>query len=272
MAKKIRTIVGSPLTPEMLFQLGVTPDFSPDGKPFNPAEEWTNRYKIWTCHGYRESGNLDVGFLQIQRGSAGPDKRFELQIHQELQNQEETLNRVVAKIDCIEGDLSCPVKWDYTSVFLDADGKEDKSLTVNVKGQSSDSEIRWTRNGLLSKLACKGRPSCDWCVYETVQRRANQFTGNLTFDMLESLERFKPGQQLIDRGRVNVKIGNSGRRLHRFDQIGTGVLPFEYWVDETSRLCVIVSMNKAYILDNQSALGLHDGQGENAQTLRKGIK
>ena len=73
MAKK-RTIVGSPLTPEMLFKLGATTGFLPDEKPFNPAEEWTNRYRIWTCHGYRESGNVDVGFLQIQRKATGTDK------------------------------------------------------------------------------------------------------------------------------------------------------------------------------------------------------
>ena len=266
MAKQKRTIVGSPLTPEMLFQLGATLDFSPDVKTSNPAEEWTNCYRIWTCHGYRESGNLDVGFLQIQRGPADSNKRFELQVHQELKNAGGTLNRVVAKIDCIEGDLSFPVNWDYTSVFLDADGKEDKSLTVNVEGQSSGSEIRWTRNGVVSRFACKGRPGCDWCVYETVQRRAKQFTGSLTFDMLESLERLKPAQQLIDRGRVNVTIGNSDRRLHRFDQIGTGVLPFEYWVDESLRLCLMVSMNKAYILDTEN------GQKENTDTQRKGFK
>ena len=121
MAKKKRTIVGSPLTPQMLFQLGATSGFSPDEKPFNPAGEWTNRYTIWTCHGYRESGNMDVGFLQIQRGPTGSDKRFELQVHQEIRNEEGSLNRIVARIDCMEGDISYPVKWHYTSVFLNAD-------------------------------------------------------------------------------------------------------------------------------------------------------
>jgi hypothetical protein len=266
MAKKKRTIVGSPLTPEILFQLGATPDFSSIKKPFNPAEEWTHRYRIWTCHGYRESGNLDVGYLQIQRGLAGPDKRFVLQVHQELKNEGGTLNRVVAKIDCMEGDLSYPLKWSYVSAFLDADGKEDKSLIVTIEGQSSGSEIRWTRNGLLSKTVCNDRPSCDWCVYETIQRRAKQWAGNLTFDMLEGLERFKPGQQLIDRGKVNVKIGNSDRWLRRLDQIGTGVLPFEYWVDESSRLCLMVSMNKAYILDTEN------DQRKNTAGQRKGVK
>jgi hypothetical protein len=39
MAKKKRTIVGSPLTPEMLFRLGAMSGFSPDKKLFNSAGE-----------------------------------------------------------------------------------------------------------------------------------------------------------------------------------------------------------------------------------------
>jgi len=272
MAKEKRTIVGSPLTPEMLLQIGAVSDFSSDEKAFNPAEEWTNRYRIWTCHGYRESGNLDVGYLQIQRNPADSDKRFELQVLQEVKNEGGTLNRVTAKIDCMEDGLSYPVKWSYTSIFLNVDGKEDKSLTVNIQGQSSDSEIMWTRNGIVSKLTCKGRPSCDWCVYETVQRRAKQFFGSRTFDMLEGLERFKPSQQLLDRGRVDVELGGSTRRLHRIDQIGTGVLPFEYWIDESFRLCLMASMNKVYILDHQSGPDINDGQMNTAEIARRELK
>lgn len=266
MAKKKRTIVGSPLTPEMLLQLGAVSDFSPAEKPFAPAGQWTCRYRIWACHGYRESGNTDVGFLQIQRTSTGTDKRFELGILQEIKNEGGTLNRVTATIDCIEGDLSYPVQWSYASVILDADGKEDKALTVQIKGQSSDSEVQWTRNGVLSKMACGRRPSCDWCVYETVQRNAKQLSGLLMFDMLESLERFKPDQQLIGRGLVQLKAGGSHGSLYRFDHLGAGILPFEYWVDQSSRLRLMTSADKAYLLDTESS------QGEHTEAKRKGIQ
>ena len=263
MAKKKRTIVGSPLTPEMLFQLGEMPDYSSDSKPFDPTKEWNNHYRVWTCHGYRESGNMDVGFLQIQRGVTGPDKRFELLVHQEIKNEGGTYNRLVVKIDCLESDISRPIKWDYISTVLDTDGKEDKTLTVNIKGRISDGKIRWTRNGLNTEISYDVHPSCDWCVYETIQRRAKQFAGNLTFDMLEGLERLKPGQQLLDRNKTNVETGDSTRRLHRIDQIGTGILPFEYWIDESSRLCLMSSMNKVYILDTQK---------KKANTQRKGTR
>ena len=37
------------------------------------------------------------------------------------------------------------------------------------------------------------------------------------------------------------------------DQIGPGVLPTEYWLDENHRLLVVTSLNKAYILDDTIA-------------------
>ncbi|MHC4324102.1 MAG: hypothetical protein ACYSUX_07500 [Planctomycetota bacterium] len=55
MAKKKRTIVGSPITPSMLVELDAVTKFSPAPGNFNPAGNWTHSYRIWTCHGYRES-------------------------------------------------------------------------------------------------------------------------------------------------------------------------------------------------------------------------
>ena len=38
----------------------------------------------------------------------------------------------------------------------------------------------------------------------------------------------------------------------RIDQIGAGILPFEYWVDESFRLHLMSSMNKVYILETEN--------------------
>ena len=34
-----------------------------------------------------------------------------------------------------------------------------------------------------------------------------------------------------------------------FAQFGTGILPYEYWLDNRHRLLAVISMNKAYVLD-----------------------
>ncbi|GAI82934.1 unnamed protein product, partial [marine sediment metagenome] len=43
-----------------------------------------------------------------------------------------------------------------------------------------------------------------------------------------------------------------GISLHRFDQLGRGILPCEYWLDDRHRLLMVTSMNKAYILDDHA--------------------
>ena len=46
--------------------------------------------------------------------------------------------------------------------------------------------------------------------------------------------------------------GPGAARLFRFAQLGTGILPTEYWLDMSHRLQLVTSMNKAYILDDQA--------------------
>ena len=70
--KSHRTIVGEPLTPELLDDLGVLEGFSKPSGKFDPGADWTNTYRVWTCHGYRESGNADQGFLRVAKKTA-PD-------------------------------------------------------------------------------------------------------------------------------------------------------------------------------------------------------
>jgi hypothetical protein len=70
--------------------------------------------------------------------------------------------------------------------------------------------------------------------------------------MLEGLSLVKKQQRLIYRGEYTMKMGSKKLSLHRFDQIGEGILPYEYWLDDKHRLLVVTSMNKAYILDEKA--------------------
>ncbi len=79
MAKKSRrTIVGSPLTPTLLDELGALRDFPPSSEDFKPDGNWVNTYRIWTCHGYRESGNQNVGFIRIEHTAGKTNESFTL--------------------------------------------------------------------------------------------------------------------------------------------------------------------------------------------------
>ena len=74
----------------------------------------------------------------------------------------------------------------------------------------------------------------------------------MSFNLLEGMSRTKTDHRLSYGGVHAVNIGVEGSRLHRFIQFGSGILPYEYWIDACHRLLIVTSMNKAYILDDRA--------------------
>jgi len=237
MAKKSkRTIVGSPLTPTLLEELGALSNYPPSSEDFKPDGNWVNTYRIWTCHGYRESGNENVGFLRIKR-LINSQSSLTLKVHQEVLQSDALVNIIEATIDCRNNHLATPIAWQLESRFIDADNKTLRQLSYKDVGQITDGIDRTT---------------CDSCLFEAVQRLKTSKETVLAFDMLEGLSLLKKDQRISYRGLYPTKTGGENIPLHCFVQLGSGILPCEYWLDDHHRLLVVASMNKAYILDGQA--------------------
>jgi hypothetical protein len=236
MAKKSpRTIVGSPLTPTLLNELSALRDFPPSSEDFKPDGNWINTYRIWTCHGYRESGNENVGYLRIKR-LIDSDSSIVLKVHQEILQADALVNIVEATIECRNNQLASPIQWRVSSRFIDSDSIPISQLSSNETGSAG--------------VGLNGS-SCDWCLFEAVQRLEFNRQTSLNFDMLEGLSLLKKDQHLSYRGLFPTKIGDENIPLHCFVQLGNGILPCEYWLDNHHRLLLVTSMNKAYIFDEQ---------------------
>ena len=234
--KSKRTILGSPLTPTLLDELGALRDFPPLSEDFKPDGNWVNTYRIWTCHGYRESGNQNVGYLRIKRLAKSNDS-LTLKAHQEVLQTDALVNIVEATIECRNNQLASPIQCKVSSRFIDADGRQIPQLSSDDNG-----------------IAAKGlnRRTCDFSLFEVVQRLEFNRHTSLNFDMLEGLSLFKKDQHLSYRNLYPAKIGGKNISLHCFVQLGSGILPTEYWLDEHHRLLIVTSMNKAYIFDEQA--------------------
>ena len=125
MAKKTssRTIVGEPLTPGLLRELGAV-QWSPYPSEVPPRDgPWLETWRIWTCHGYRESGNDNVGYLRIERIGAKADDEFTLKVRRKVIQNDGILNTIDAEIKCLANELASPVEWRLSSSFIDADGQ-----------------------------------------------------------------------------------------------------------------------------------------------------
>ena len=239
MAKKQsrkRTVVGSPLTLELLCELGAVSQFPPASEDFDPKGDWVNTYRIWTCHGYRESGNQDVGLLTIQRITQSEDS-FTLKVRRHVVQVDGLVNVIEATIKCRNNLLACPIRWEISSRFL---GPDNKSLP----------ELEHKETGLAA--APVDRSTADWCLFEAVQRLAFDQQTSLRFDLLEGLSLAKPAQHLDYRGAHSMTIGGKHTPMHCFQQLGHGILPYEYWLNESHRLLAATSLHKAYILDEEA--------------------
>jgi len=235
MAKQKRTIVGSPLTPSLLKELGDVDKFPLTSEDFDPEGNWEHTYRIWTCHGYRESGNDSVGFLQIRR-SADAEKTFTLKVHQQVVQTDGLVNIIEATIKCRNNQPASPIRWNTSSRFIGADNKPLPQLDKKETGLATEAV---------------DRTAGDWCLFEAVQRLAFDKRTSLSFDLLEGLSLSKTGHQLFYRGVYPTNIPGLDS-LHCFVQLGSGILPYEYWLDDSHRLLMAISMNKAYILDNKA--------------------
>lgn len=247
-----RTIVGSPLTPALLAELGAMGEFTPASEDFRPDGNWVNTYRIWACHGYRESGNYNVGFVRIRRAAGKANESFTLKVHQEVVEVDGMLNVIDAEIKCLNNQLASPVQWHLSSRFINADGKPVGELETEERAVIKGNVMSVETGGQTFKRKVSPQLSCDWCLFEAVQRLAFEKKSSLVFAMLEGLSSLKEDQRLSYREVYPRKIRAKDVSLHRFDQLGCGILPYEYWLDNNHRLMVAITMNKAYILDEQA--------------------
>jgi hypothetical protein len=217
-------------------ELDAITKLSPTPGNFNSAGNWINTYRIWTCHGYRESGNENVGFLRIERiGSSG--ETFLLNIHQEVVQTDAIIHIIDGTIKCRNNQLASPVEWKLQSRFIGTDGKHIPKLLSNDNGKAGKRAERTTS---------------DFCLFEAVQRLAYEQDISVSFDLLEGMSLKKQDHRLSYRGVTPLKMDQTDKPLHCFVQTGSGILPYEYWLDNRHRLLAVISMNKAYILDDKA--------------------
>jgi len=236
MAKKQRTIVGSPLTPTLLKELDALNKLPFTPRDFKPGGNLVSTYRIWTCHGYRESGNENVGLLRIER-TADSEKTFALKIHREVVQTDAITHIIDGTIKCRNNQLASPVEWKLQSRLTGTDGKNISELLSSDSGKAARGAERTTG---------------DFCLFEAVQRLEYNKEISVNFDLLEGMRLSKSRHRLFYRGVSPLNMDGRDIMLHCFVQLGRGILPYEYWLDDRHRLLAVTSMNKAYILDDKA--------------------
>ncbi len=256
MAKQTsRERVGSPLTPEMLLKMGMFRGFPPTPQDFDPKGNWINTYRIWGCHGYLNSGNRDVGYLQIEKSLKDDPVEYSITVTQELIQTHGIVNQIQAEITCNLDPLAAPVSWNLISRFIGPDGKEKKELTLKEKvvyiSKGDLLEVHTGAKQFTRKV--KSPLTSDWTLFAAVQELPYlPEESKHEFHVLEGLSLLKEDHRLSFQGIHEVKIADQDVPLNQFEQTGRGVLPYAYWLDDQHRLVMVVTMSRVYVLDEKA--------------------
>ncbi len=250
-SKQGRTVVGRPLTPDMLDVTGGLVNFPPVYSDFDPDADWTNTYRIFTCHGYRKTGNDNQGLLRIRRRRR--DKAtFNLKVSQRIVNSEAIVNLIDADIVCKHDALASPVRWTLSNRFIGSDEKPVADLSFEETAQITNNLLEIKTGDETVKRNITQPLTADFCLFEAVQRLEFERIILPSFSILEGMSLFKADQHLSYRGRQDFITSGKTMRLHWFCQLGNGILPYEYYLDDNHRLLIVVTGARAYIMDEKA--------------------
>ena len=213
-------------------------------------ESWNASYLIWKNHGYTNDGNLIVGYLDLEQKSI-KDGKCELAFYEKRVHNG-------GKENIIEGSLITdatafykPLQWELSSKFISANGEVIPSLNFHQKTTVEDKQIIYLNNGKEVVADKKNELFHEFGLirYFFDPAFATDKVGSFTF--LENGLIVKPGHQITEATELNQELNE--RNFTCFLQIGYGINPIEYYVDENHLLCAAISCFSAKIYNSNAA-------------------
>ena len=231
-------VLDTPIIPETLDRIGVMESL-PDGSTFDPDGEWTN-------HGYDDRGNIDAGYLTIERRPAS-DGMVELDVVTEIALLDGIGGRTSANIRCRTDNLTSPASWELGSTFTGPSGEDLPDQNTHQDAALPGNQIEVTIGGRLTATLVEGLTTGDWCLFDAVQRLPPNKTTRLSCNVLERMLVLKRDQSIWFSDREAFAAGH---KLRSFTRTGTATLPTDYWLDESGRLVLVVAYNMIYLLSD----------------------
>lgn len=220
--------------------------FSPPSQSFDPRANWVLTYALWL-----EDAKKAAGYLELRREASGSG--ISLQVDAAVRQTTGVIHSTKAKILCADDAFCTPHSWQLESSILSPNGDPVASTPLThravVKKDTMEAEL-----GGRKRVRQLPVPfTSNWSLFEGVQRMSNNGGTPLRFALLQDLDLLKPRQMLSVREQTTVDIaGGRSLSLECYEQIGEGVLPCHYWVDERHRLLFLLSGTTAYLYDPEA--------------------
>lgn len=193
-----------------------------------------------------------AGSLRLCRTPANNDGQVRLDVLKMAHLSDRTWQRISAELWCRPDALGAPVRWSSDSAILDWQEKPIDATRFAESGEVHDGRI--VRGGKVCTTGLSGPYTSNWSIIEALQRLPHEGKLSLAFVMLEELDLLRPRQRLASCGVTECVAGGQSLRLEGYYQVGEGILPIHYWLDEQRRVLFVVCGLNAYMLKSTQPL------------------
>jgi hypothetical protein len=231
-------------------------DYLPPRGPFDPSGHWLHQYGLYTV----VNGDLHPppvrGTLRIERVSQSAGGAV-LNVNFEKTSRFAGVHTLLATVVCAGDDLSTPLKWNSTYTAAAPAHPLNMSLEVRETGVARDRSIVIQRGMQKKRFLLQSPYTSNWALFDAVQRFSRQDGPARRFTLLDD-DAPKANQVLAFYQSVDLKDrwpGAPALRVHGFLQIGDGIPPQVYWVDDRGELLFLISGLNAFVLDADASPG-----------------
>lgn len=261
-----RPRVGEPYTPRTLEEFKIANTFPSVDNDFPPEGNWEHLYRIWGGQGWIDHSYRNIGTLKIERISKEQENRFTLRIKQKVVHLGGIVHTITAVAECHLDTIASLIEWNLTSTMTDTSGNSVPELNLEYMGCMKKGSIERTVNGITSTVNTDVPVTSDWTMFEAIQRMPFSEPHTPAFNSMDGLTVLKKNHRLHYREHHSENMKNQNYALQNFYQLGYGVLPYDWWLDEHHRLLMMISTNRIYFLDENAEKAFED----NVTSLRKG--
>jgi hypothetical protein len=230
--------------------------FSPPEGPFDANGEWEHTYAVYPIYAHLDVtgqawSEKQKGLLTLRRRPLRGGKGVRLEVLSEVTFLDwlpTRTQRTTATITCRTDTLASPTSWKLNSVALAAEDGSPVSLSeMHESGALNNGTVELTFEGGSRAFEVANSVTSNWCLFDALQRLERDAACDVGFDMLEDLRLRRQKQRLFAEGDTSVETAAGPRRLYGFRQLGAGISPIHYWLDEQGRLLLALGKMRAYI-------------------------
>lgn len=208
---------------------------------FDPAKDWTLKYDVYSLAS--KNGGF-AGSLSLDRTG----NSLKVRLRKESPGDFLTLHD--ADIAFRPDRISSPEKWSLNFVQWDDGARVVPETPLHKEGVCTADGMRVATGRTVRDYPVTKPYTLNWLLFDAVQRMPREkgfSTGEFT--LFDHFDQRKPEQEIRFWKTADVEFPRFGKtRLHVFEQIGRGILPIFYWLDERGCPLLVVSGIEGYML------------------------